>query len=324
MLLLGIGFGLGVSNWMIRDLTRSFSERIRNLIDEAQQVGGAATQIHSTSQRLSESTTEQAAAIEETVSSMEEMTSMLTQTTQQASQSLDFSESGHQEAEKSKEVIARLASAMDEIQASNSKLEGIVRLIEEIRNKTKVINDIVFETRLLSFNASIEAARAGAHGKGFAVVAEEVGKLALMSGKAADEIRNLLDSSTQEVAKVVKGTQERVQVGKTVSQECEVAFLRMGESLQKIAESVRLIAAATREQEVGVKQTNKAMSEMDQATQSNSKSSEGLANEASRLAEGAKILNDTIRAIEAMVTEEVRPVKNQDAQVIPLSRLKSA
>lgn len=116
------------------------------------------------------------------------------------------------------QVIARLSFASDQVhivanqitstsqqlsksaagQAANTKLGRLVGLIASIKNKTKVIDDLVFESRLLSFNASIEAARAGVHGKGFSVVAEEVGKLASMSGKAADEIRTLLDSSTQE------------------------------------------------------------------------------------------------------------------------------
>ncbi len=131
-------------------------------------------------------------------------------------------------------MIHRLGTAMDEISQANTKLQSIVSLIEEIRNKTKVINDIVFETRLLSFNASIEAARAGVHGKGFAVVAEEVGKLASMSGKAADEIRALLETSTQEVDRAVKQTSDRVSLGKTASSECQAAFGDMYGTLEKI------------------------------------------------------------------------------------------
>ncbi|EQC49763.1 methyl-accepting chemotaxis protein [Bacteriovorax sp. DB6_IX] len=76
----------------------------------------------------------------------------------------------------------------------NKKINEIVSVINEISEKTKVINDIVFQTKLLSFNASVEAARAGEHGKGFAVVAEEVGNLAQMSGKAAEEMVKFLES----------------------------------------------------------------------------------------------------------------------------------
>jgi methyl-accepting chemotaxis protein len=77
---------------------------------------------------------------------------------------------------------------MNQINYSNEQMSEIVKVIQEIETKTKVINDIVFQTKLLSFNASVEAARAGEQGKGFAVVAEEVGNLAQMSGNAAKEI----------------------------------------------------------------------------------------------------------------------------------------
>jgi hypothetical protein len=83
---------------------------------------------------------------------------------------------------------------VDDVLEGNRKISEIVELVKEIGNKTKVINDIVFQTKLLSFNASVEAARAGEHGKGFAVVAEEVGNLASMSGQASKEISALLEN----------------------------------------------------------------------------------------------------------------------------------
>lgn len=301
ILIFGLLFGVLGSYFSIRDLVSSLTGAARQLSAEAEALQRASGVIGTASEKLSEAATEQSAAIEETVSSMEEISSMLSQTAQQSQNSLKLSEEGQKESEDGKQVVARMGVAMDAIQDSNSKLEGIVSLIEEIRNKTKVINDIVFETRLLSFNASIEAARAGVHGKGFAVVAEEVGKLASMSGKAADEIGTLLDSSTQDVARVVKDTQERVSAGKEVSQECESAFNTMSNALVKISESVKMIANATKEQEVGVRQTNQAMSEMDQVTQRNSRGADELAFQANRLGGGAKTMTHAIQALERMV-----------------------
>ena len=65
-------------------------------------------------------------------------------------------------------------------------------IIQEIEDKTKAIDEIVFQTKLLSFNASVEAERAGEHGRGFSVVAQEVGNLAQLSGKSAAEINEIL------------------------------------------------------------------------------------------------------------------------------------
>ena len=74
-----------------------------------------------------------------------------------------------------------------------------------------MINDIVFQTKLLSFNASVEAERAGEHGKGFAVVAQEVGNLATMSGESAEEITKILDESVKMVQKLVSSNQVEIE-----------------------------------------------------------------------------------------------------------------
>lgn len=99
---------------------------------------------------------------------------------------------------------------MMSVEKSNANIEEIIQVIHEISNKTKVINEIVFQTKLLSFNASVEAARAGEQGKGFSVVAEEIGSLAAMSGNAAQEISAMLTESTTKVEKIVNTTKSEV------------------------------------------------------------------------------------------------------------------
>ena len=136
------------------------------LMNEAGRLGITASDINTASQQLAESTTEQSAAIEETVTSMEEIGSMIAQTSQSAKDTLQQVNNGQTEAANGQEVVVNMVSAMRDISVANDKLKSLVRLIDEIKNKTKVINDIAFETRLLSFNASIEAARAGAGGPG--------------------------------------------------------------------------------------------------------------------------------------------------------------
>lgn len=289
-------------SWRLANSASAELEEINEHITEAaDNVEKVSLQISTTSEDLSESTTQQASSIEETVSSMEQMASMLAQTSNNSQAMMNITEDGRQKAQEGSAVIGKLMNAMDEIHTANSKLEAIVKIIDEIKSKTNVINDIVFETRLLSFNASIEAARAGAHGKGFAVVAEEVGKLAQMSGRAAEEIRALLESSTVEVSNAVRSTQERVHVGRGISQECETTFNAMGRTLERIAESARSITAATKEQEGGVRQTNRAMNEMDKVTQKNANASVGLANQGTALSEGAMTLAESIEHLKNVI-----------------------
>ena len=187
----------GVVFHIFRSLSETLKQQLFLISKSSRGVDQGSRNVSTESVSLSEATTEQAGAIAETSSSMEEMSSMLNQTATNSAKTLQDAEEGQKETEKGKQVIANMMAAMDEIHSSNNRLEALVKLIQEIDNKTRVINNIVFETRLLSFNASIEAARAGVHGKGFRDGWTRSWKLASMSGKAAEDIRNLLDSGIQ-------------------------------------------------------------------------------------------------------------------------------
>ena len=125
-------------------------------------------------------------------------------------------------ANQGKETVFNVITAMNSLSDSaknmmsrfnqtSSELQDVVNIINQIGEKAQVVNDIVFQTKLLSCNASVEAARAGEHGKGFAVVAEEVGNLANMSGRSAEEISTILDSSTKKVDQLVKSNQQEIE-----------------------------------------------------------------------------------------------------------------
>jgi len=176
------------------ELVKSYNE----IAENAKRVAGA-------SENLSNSTTEQASAIQETSATMEEMNSMIKKTAESAVESNQLTKMSNDNAARGKETSQQLMKSvqeieesnrivMDAVQSGNNRVGEIVVLINEIATKTKVINEIVFQTKLLSFNASVEAARAGEQGKGFAVVAEEIGNLAEMSGKAAQDISSMLET----------------------------------------------------------------------------------------------------------------------------------
>lgn len=218
VIFLGLSLLLGMlaSYLVVRILSKNIQGTIESLTSATHSVTSAVTIIQDSSEQLSQATIQQSAAIEQTVSSMEEIAAMISQTSKFSDESQRVASDGAAEARLGTERTNRMSQAMAEITTNAESLQRIVGLINDIQAKTKVINDIVFETRLLSFNASIEAARAGVHGKGFAVVAEEVGKLATMSGKAADEIRQLLENSTREVSLVVRRNEDRDLVFRTL------------------------------------------------------------------------------------------------------------
>ncbi len=253
------------------------------LSNSTETVAKAAHSIDSISKEVTESSVQNASAIEGTAIRMEEMEGMIGRATNNATDSLRLSREAQVQVETSKDVIAQMNSAMFQIQSANSKLNNILNIIRDIKNKTNIINDIVFETRLLSFNASIEAARAGTHGKGFAVVAEEVGKLANVSGKAADEIHTLLESSTAEVNQIISSIQDRVTSAKSVSERCESSFHLLAVAMNQIANAMDGITTSTSQQEKGIRQTNRVISEIAVVTQRNSNSAEDLSSQVSAL-----------------------------------------
>jgi methyl-accepting chemotaxis protein len=323
IIVLSTAFGMGVTFVFAKSLVHSF-EKINHLLSESsKELGQEATKIAASSEQLHQSTTEQAASVQETSASVEEMSSMVTKNSENAKQSSDISFTSQRTAEKGQRVVEQMIQAigeintsnnqiMEEINESNRQIEGIVQVITEIGNKTKVINDIVFQTKLLSFNASVEAARAGEHGKGFAVVAEEVGNLAQMSGNAAKEISEMLNGSINKVEEIVKeskskiGTliiqgKNKVEVGNRVAKECNEVLVEIVNSVEKVAQMSAEISTASEEQSKGVHEITKAISNIDQVTQQNASSSQETATAAEQLSFQSEKISKIVNSLSHLI-----------------------
>jgi methyl-accepting chemotaxis protein len=257
--------------------------------------------VESDAAHVKESSIEQAAAIQESVSALTEMASMIAQTSQNVVLSRETSENTRSHAENGKKTMERLAHSLVTIQKSNAQLQELQRVIEEINSKTTVINDIVFKTQLLSFNASIEAARAGHHGRGFAVVAEEVGNLAEMSGQASKEIALLLETSQKKVKETLDTIHARVQDGTQVGQLALRAFDEISEGVTQINIQVKAIGEATQQQEIGIQQTNTALKEMDVTSQSNARASGETLAKAGEMSLSTTSLGESMAQLLALV-----------------------
>jgi methyl-accepting chemotaxis protein len=166
---------------------------------------------------------------------------------------------------------------MKEINEANNKVEQLVKVIGEIGEKTAVIDEIVFQTKLLSFNASVEAERAGEHGRGFAVVAQEVGNLAQMSGKAATEISGIVKESIKSAEAVVTDNKRKVEVGSGLVNQSAQVLQQMKKAAEQMAASARQIMNASKEQSTGVKQVSLAMDNLNKATQDTAATAEEAA-----------------------------------------------
>jgi methyl-accepting chemotaxis protein len=167
-----------------------------------------------------------------------------------------------------------------QMNSSMDKISEVVDVISEIGEKTKVINDIVFQTKLLSFNASIEAARAGVHGKGFSVVAEEVGNLATGSGQAAREISDLIEKSNDRVEAIVDETkslisalletsEKKIKNGISHSNDCNESLNSILENVDKMNNVVANISEASAQQEISVTEVSRVMNSLHELTEEN-------------------------------------------------------
>lgn len=225
----------------------------------ADNVASGSQQLSSSSEEMSQGATEQASSAEEASSSVEEMTANIRQNADNA-----------QETEK----IA-IKSANDAKEGGKA-VDETLKAMKEIAEKITIIEEIARSTDLLALNAAIEAARAGEHGKGFAVVASEVRKLAERSQTAAGEISRLSSSSVA----VAEGAGEML--------------TRLVPDIQKTAELVQEISAASNEQSTGAEQINKAILQLDQVIQQNASVSEEIAATSEELAAQAEQLQETV------------------------------
>lgn len=313
---IGALFALGLSAFVVNSPIKALIAVADSLSHSGDQVGAASSQIASSSQELSRAATQQASSLEETASSLEEITSMISKATENAQTTSETSSESHKKAEEGRASVDQMLSSMDEISQSNEailtqinesnrQMADIVKVIQDIGNKTKVINEIVFQTKLLSFNASVEAARAGEHGKGFAVVAEEVGNLAQMSGNAAKEITEMLDASISKVEGIVRDTQQKVEVlvqsgkekvesGVTVARQCSDVLNEIVQNVSRVSGLSQEISQAAKEQAEGVSEINKALSQLDTVTQQNAATSEEAASAAEELSAQAESLKSSV------------------------------
>lgn len=238
-------------------------EQLRKVVGDvmatSDNVASGSQQLSATAQQMSEGATQQAASAEEISASMEEMAASIRHNTDNAVQT---------------EKIA-VKSAAD-AKSGGAAVKDTVLAMKEIATKITIIDEIARQTNLLALNAAIEAARAGEHGKGFAVVASEVRKLAERSQTAAGEISQRSISSV------------------SIAEQAGEMLETMLPDIQQTAQLVQEISCASREQDTGAEQVNKAIQQLDAVIQQNASASEQMASTSEELSGQAELLQRSI------------------------------
>ena len=315
----------------------NFRSRVESIVNILSALGsnvlGASHELNTSADDLTNMSSKNRQAIHETSSALSEINSMVQMTSKNANRSHDLATTAVSSIEDGEKAISSLTISMENINTVtntmisqfddiNVQLEIFVKIFDEVADKTKVINDIVFQTRLLSFNAAVEAARAGEYGKGFAVVAEEVGSLAQLSGSSSQEISAIINNGLEQVKKIAHQVKSHsVSVSKVATDSASEGTKSAGDIstafgvITRNVEQIRLMMSelnqSTGEQTKGIHEVNVAMQDINMASETSTKSVESTHNESAKLKEEAEKLFQIMADLEFLLKGTIHVSQKQ-------------
>ncbi|TLM80584.1 MAG: methyl-accepting chemotaxis protein [Actinobacteria bacterium] len=268
----------------VRRSAESVSAAAAELSASSQEINSSTIEISSSVQQIAHGAELQSRKVEETSSAVEGITRSMNDVAMQALESAQVSEAAAKATEKGEEATAEAVVKIREVKAAIDTLSESVDLLgrrsEQIGDIVDVITSIADQTNLLSLNAAIEAARAGESGRGFSVVAEEVRKLAEGSGKAAEQIGELIKEVQAETAKAVRfmeiGARE-VAVGTDVVDKTGEVLREISSSVSRTAILAEAIAKAVQDQAGRGASLDKAIHDIAAVVEENAASAEETA-----------------------------------------------
>ncbi len=261
----------------------SFNELLKEIDTAAEEVAIGTLQLSSGSQTISQGATEQASALEQLTAALTEIAGETARNAERAGKANEISLKAKDYALSGNEKMKALQSAMQEINTSSANISKII----------KVIDDIAFQTNILSLNAAVEAARAGVHGKGFAVVADEVRSLAARSANAARETTDLIENSIK-----------KTNAGTKIADETAKALLEIVDEVEKTVELSGEIASASSGQAAGIDQVGRGIEQLSVVVQTNSATAQEAAASAEELSAQAEYLKRMVRRFELHDSEQ--------------------
>jgi methyl-accepting chemotaxis protein len=279
-LLLAIIIGVSIAVFVIRAITKPIRQIVRGLLEDADQVASASSQVASCSLLLAEGASRQGAALEAGSASLGQIGSV---TRQNADNGLRV----NQLMQETSRLIFVASRSMDQLTSSMTEVTSASQDTQKI---IKTIDEVAFQTKILALNAAVEAARAGQSGAGFAVVADEVKNLAMRTAGAAKSTAGLLEHTVKQVKEgyelVVRTNHE---------------FAEVTRSLTSCEGLVEEITAASRQQAGGIDQVSTAVVEIDKIVQQNAASAEESASASDEMNAQAEQMKGFVAELVALV-----------------------
>ncbi len=246
----------------------------------AQQVAHAAVQMGSISQSLAQGASEQAVSLEQTSASAEQVNSMVQRNARSSRQAAEHTNDANRLLTEANQKLEHMLVSMRDISSSSERISKIIRVIDEI----------AFQTNILSLNAAVEAARAGEAGMGFAVVADEVRNLAQRCSQAAKDTSGLIEESIQ-----------HSKTGRVRLDEVAGAMRQVTESAVQVQRLSNEVNAGSEEQARAIEQISKAILQIQQVTQQTAASAEEGASAGSQMSTEAQNLQSTVHRMRDML-----------------------
>jgi len=241
----------GVFELLIVDINK-LRDAIAQMLKESKQagldLGDSSTKLLENVNILNTNSNDAAASLEETAAALEEITSNISNNTQNVIKMASLASEVTKSSNTGEDLANQTTTAMDEISTE----------VTAINEAISVIDQIAFQTNILSLNAAVEAATAGEAGKGFAVVAQEVRNLASRSADAANEIKSLVENANTKANK-----------GKQIADKMIEGYLGLNNNISKTIELIANVEESSKEQHRGIEQINSAINALDQQTQKN-------------------------------------------------------
>ena len=257
----------------LKHIQEDMNKTLQEVHASSVQVLSSAEQVNTGAQSLSQGATEQASSIEELSANMQDISHSIQASTKTAGEAYKLQGEAGVAVLQSNEKMEEMRKAMDDITAKSNEISKII----------KTIDDIAFQTNILSLNAAIEAARAGAAGKGFAVVADEVGNLAQKSAKAAQNTGLLIEETIEAVEKGAKITEETAESLNSVSK-----------STEEVNTLIEKISAASSKDLEGITSLNQGLQQISSVVQANSATAEQSAAASEELTGQANKMNELV------------------------------